>query len=193
MPVVPLREFGRKPSKSRPKTEKELEAERRLEQALGRLQAALPLGWANSESTFSGSLGRESTSLWFVAEASVQQQASKAILGLAEALAEHFRAVERELSWGKRVQVNPNFSTSLLAVVQQLLAKARQQGSTRTLTTHNVSLTCKTGVMIAASGKCCQKVSRFLMLLLVCLEILVLLSTFLHQTKSRRRDIQAQI
>jgi hypothetical protein len=109
MPVVPLREFGRKPSKSRPKTEKEPEAERRLEQALGRLQAALPLGWANSESISSGSLGRESTSLWVVAEASVQQQASKAILGLAEALAEHFRAVERELSWSKRVQVNPKF------------------------------------------------------------------------------------
>jgi hypothetical protein len=135
MPVVPLREFGRKPSKSRPKTEKELEAERRLEQALGRLQAALPLGWANSESISSGSLGRESTSLWFVAEASVQQQASKAILGLAEALGEHFRALERELSWGKRVQVNPNFSAVLLALVQEL-AKDRQQGSTRSSTTH---------------------------------------------------------
>lgn len=121
MPVIPLREFGRKPAtKSRPKTQSELEAERNLDQALGRLQAALPIGFAGLESSGGidvssdkhsisadgHSISADSHSRWFVADVSAQQQASKAILGLADAIAEHYRALERDAGWSKKVQVN---------------------------------------------------------------------------------------
>lgn len=104
MPVVPLREFGRKPSKSRPKTQRELEAEQKLDQALSRLQAALPLGFAGGANK-SSEAEHSLLPSWSVADASVQQQASKAILGLAEALVEHHKEVERDVGWNKRIQV----------------------------------------------------------------------------------------
>eukprot|EP00850_Spirogloea_muscicola_P006884 SM000033S12405 [mRNA] locus=s33:817892:822643:+ [translate_table: standard] len=99
-----LRDYGRrKPASAaaRLRSDKELEAARRLHEVVERLQAALALGWTpSSQQTPLPKPLRRSTRgeevRWECADASVQLQAAKALGAYVQCLAAHFAAIAKD-------------------------------------------------------------------------------------------------
>lgn len=98
-----LSEFGRKNTVAvKTKSAKEVEAGRRLEQVITRLQTALNLGWDLNERRTSK---REKATKWVCPDLSVQAQVSRALLGFAECVATQFPVVEKNQVWRQKLQL----------------------------------------------------------------------------------------
>eukprot|EP00850_Spirogloea_muscicola_P017298 SM000147S01117 [mRNA] locus=s147:247271:252110:+ [translate_table: standard] len=98
-----VRDYGRrKPASAaaRPRSDKELEAARRLDEVVERLQAALALGWTppSQQPSVAKPLRRTRGEevRWECADASVQLQAAKALGAYVQCLAAHFAALAKD-------------------------------------------------------------------------------------------------